>query len=112
MKKLILKKVIQEQKKEDVDFDPEALGGGMNVPPHLKKLLAPDLPPAKFADLDARLDDTGTVAHQAFAIVAYALSYSDGDEGGAKDILRKAQSMLPKVAKAKEKNKDNQTTSE
>ena len=107
MKKLILKKIIQEEKKEDIDFDPNSLGGGISVPPHLKKLLDPDLPPVKFADLDARLDDTGTVSHQAFAIVAYALSYSDGDEGGAKDILRKAQSILPKVIKAKEKNKDN-----
>lgn len=91
-----------EADEEDIDFDPDDLAG-MQIPVGLKKMLDPDVSPAKYAALDSQLDDTGKPEHQAFALVAFALSYADGDFGGVKALLRKALQLVPKIEKARAK---------
>ena len=97
LRKLIRQELIREAE-EDIDFDPE----GLQLPAGLKKLLDPDISPAKYASLDAELDDSGSPAHQAVALVAFALSYADGDAGGASELLNKAKAMVPKIVKQME----------
>ena len=89
---------LNEQGKEDVDFDPES--SGLGLPKGLQKLLDPDLPPAKFAQLDQQLDDQGKPRQQAIATAVYALNYADNNEGDAKVLLQKAIQILPKLVQA------------
>ena len=89
---------LDEQSKEDVDFNPE--DSGLGLPKGLQKLLDPDLPPNKFAQLDQQLDDKGKPQQQAIATAVYALNYADNDEDGAKAILQKAVAALPKLVQA------------
>ena len=84
-------------KKADVDFDPE--NAGIPIPAPLKKLLDPDLPPAKFAALDQKLDASDNPAQQAVAVVAFALNYADDDPARAKSLLQKAVALVPKMTK-------------
>ena len=87
--------------KEDQDFELDELEG-LNLPPVLKKLLDPNITPAKYADIDQLVDESGNVNHQAFAIAAFVLSYADMDEGTASAIFTKAKALLPKILKARE----------
>ena len=91
-------KRLDEQGKEDVDFNPEE--SGLGLPKGLQKLLDPDLPPAKFAQLDQQLDDQGKPQQQAIATAVYALNYADNNEADAKTLLTKAIALLPKLVQA------------
>jgi len=96
-----LRKIIREQilhEAEEVPaFDPDNVDAP--IPGRLKKLLDPDIQPAQFAKLDAQMRNTGSPMHQAFAIMAYALSYAGNDPDEALKILVKAKDILPKIAK-------------
>jgi hypothetical protein len=89
-----------DKEEEDTDLDAKTLG--MNLPPTLKKLLDPDISPAKYADLDQAVDEGDNINHQAIAIAAFALSYSDMDEDSASRILAKAKELVPKIVKSKQ----------
>jgi len=95
-------KFLFEQPAEDKDFNLEELEG-LNLPTVLKKLLDPNITPAKYADIDAEVDASGNINHQGFAIAAFALSYADMDGSGAESILAKAKAIIPKIIKAREK---------
>jgi hypothetical protein len=90
-----------KKKEEDKDLDISDLG--MSIPPTLKRLLDPDVSPAKYADLDQAVDEADNINHQGLAIAAFALSYSDMDESSATRILVKAKELVPKIIKAKQK---------
>jgi hypothetical protein len=85
----------------DLDFDPGDISG-VNVPAGLKRLLDPDISAVKFMDLDAQLDDSGSIQHQAFAIAAFALTYADNDPTQTRELLKKAIQLLPKILKGYE----------
>ncbi len=108
LRRIIRKELLREAEEEDKDFDPE----GLAIPAGLKKLLDPDISPAKYADLDAELDATGSPQHQAFALVAFALSYADNNEKGAVELLNKAKSIVPKITKQIEKQKEKANSEE
>lgn len=95
---------LDESGKEDVDFNPD--DSGLNLPKGLQKLLDPDLPPNKFAQLDQQLDDQGKPQQQAIATAVYALNYADNNEGDAKTLLTKAIAVLPKLVQAQEAGGD------
>ncbi len=102
LQQIIVEEILREEKKEDKDLDIAELEG-LNLPAVLKKLLDPDIPPAKYATIDQMVDASGNINHQAFAIAAFVLSYADMDEGTSKKILSKAVGLIPKILKAKEK---------
>jgi len=110
-KVLRIKKIISEAKpevdlgtdKEEEDKDLDINDLGMTLPSTLKKLLDPDITPAKYADLDQTLDQGDNINHQAIAIAAFALSYSDMDESSATRILAKARELVPKIIKSQNK---------
>ena len=87
---------INEEKEIDLDFDPTQLQG---VPKNLVKLLDPDVTPQRFAALDAELDEKGSPQHQAFALLAFALTYADKDVKAAQMLLKRAIGLGPKVEK-------------
>lgn len=93
---------VLKEEKVDTDLDLAELEG-LNLPPVLKKLLDPDISPAKYASFDQAIDASGNINHQGFAIAAFILSYADMDEGAADKILMKAKAMLPKIIAAREK---------
>jgi hypothetical protein len=93
---------LEEKQEIDLDFDPTKLQG---VPKNLVKLLDPNVTPQKFAALDAQLDDKGSPQHQAFALLAYAISYADNDVKAAQGLLKKAISLAPKVQKMMDNKK-------
>jgi hypothetical protein len=101
----IIKEALLLEEKEDVDFDPGGLGS-LNIPPKLLKMLDPDIPPAKYSQMDAELDASGTPNQQAFALAAFALSYADGEEAGSSTVLKKAIGLIPKIITAQEEKKD------
>ena len=106
LRRIISESIILEQsEEEDSDFDPGALTG-INIPAPLKKLLDPDIPAAKFMDLDQQLDASGNINHQSVAIAAFVLSYADNDEKTAKQLLRKTMQILPKILKAQQESSD------
>jgi len=94
----LLKLLFEE--KEDIDFDPADFEG-LSLTPILKKMLDPNISPAKYADLDAQLDDSGNPNQQGFALAAFALSYSDGSADSAIQLLKKALTFVPKIEKAR-----------
>ena len=96
--KKIIKEEILREKEERVVFDPENVD--LPIPQKLKKLLDPNLSPQKFAAFDAELDASGSPAHQAFALAAFAMTYADNDEAAAKKILTTATALTVKIAKA------------
>jgi len=87
---------INEEKEIDLDFDPTQLQG---IPKKLVKLLDPNISPQRFASLDAEMDETGTPQHQAFALLAFALTYADRDVDEARKLLKRAIALGPKVEK-------------
>ena len=89
--------------KEDKDLDIDTLG--ITVPANLKKLLDPDISPAKYADLDQVIDQADNINHQALAIASFALSYADMDESSANKILVKAKELVTKIIKTQQNNK-------
>ena len=93
------------ENKEDVDLDLSKLDLPA-IPPILQKLLDPNITPAKYADIDQVVDQSGNKDHQAFAIAAFILSYADMDEGASEAILTKARGLIPKILKAREASKD------
>jgi len=93
---------LEEKQEIDLDFDPTQLQG---IPKNLVKLLDPDVSPQKFAALDAQLDEKGSPQHQAFALLAYALTYADNDVKSAIGLLKKAISLGPKVQKMMDNKK-------
>jgi hypothetical protein len=93
-----ISRVLNEEPKEDKDFNPANVD--LPIPDKLKRLLDPDLSPQKFADFDAELDDSGTPAHQAFALAAFALTYADNDEAAAKALMQKASTAIVTIVKA------------
>ena len=99
--KAVKKKQGLREIKEDQDLQIDELEG-LNLPPVLKKLLDPNITPAKYADIDQMVDQSGNVNHQAFAIAAFILSYADMDEGIANSIFTKAKGLIPKILKARE----------
>ena len=92
-----------DKSKVDKDLDIDAIG--LSVPANLKKLLDPDISPAKYADLDQVIDQADNVNHQALAIAGFALSYADMDESSANKILVKAKELVAKIIKSQQKNK-------
>lgn len=106
LRKVISEVMMSEQAQDqpDRDLNIEELGG-MSLPPVLKKLLDPDITPAKYQKIDQMLDDSGNINHQAFAIAAFTLSYSEMDEATAKQMLQKAVGLVPKIVSAREKAK-------
>ena len=100
IRQIIREELIREAG-EDVDFDISKTD--IKIPAFMKKMLDPDVSPAKYATLDQKVDEDDKPEHQAIALVAFALSYADEDEAAAKKILTKAVAMLPKVMKAKAK---------
>lgn len=107
LRKIIKESMITEQESQDSpdqDLSVDDLGG-MSLPPLLKKLLDPDVTPAKFMKIDQMLDESGNINHQAFAIAAFTLSYAEMDEMRAKQMLQKATALVPKIIAAREKAK-------
>ena len=98
-------KTLKEEQAPDQDFNPDELAG-LNLPTNLKKLLDPDITPAKYADIDQMIDQSGNVEHQAFAIAAFILSYADMDDAAADAILTKTRGYIPKIMKARERKKE------
>ena len=94
----IIKEELLHEEEERVVFDPENVD--LPIPKKLQKLLDPNLTPQKFAAFDAELDASGSPAHQAFALAAFAMTYADNDEQAAVDIAKKAMAAIPKIAKA------------
>jgi len=92
-----------EAPEEDIDFDPAELEG-ISLTPVLKKMLNPDVPPAKYVQLDAELDDNGNPNQQGFALAAFALSYADGDPNNGAMLLKKGLEAIKKIEKAKQKS--------
>ena len=90
----------------DLDLDVSELPG---VPQNLKKLLDPDISPQKFDALDAELDVKGNETHQAFALLAFALTYSDRNVDTAIRLLMKAKTLAPKLKKMMEKSNQKPT---
>ena len=88
--------VLEKTKEMDVDFDPSDTKG-LSAP--IKKLLNPDLSPAKFAALDQALDQKGKPIQQAQALVGFALSYVENNVTEAEKLLRLAIQQLAKVEK-------------
>ena len=88
----------EEEETEEVGpFGPEDVDAPIPAP--LKKLLDPDVNPAMFAKLDKQMRETGSLAHQAFAIMAFAMSYAGNDAAAALKLINKAKEILPKIAK-------------
>lgn len=87
---------LDEEKGVDLDFDPTQLSG---IPKNLVKLLDPNVTPQRFAALDAELDEKGSPQHQAFALLAFALTYADKDVKAAQMLLKRAIGLGPKVEK-------------
>lgn len=102
LKRIIQEALFIEAKEEDIDFDPEELEG-VSLTPVLKKMLNPDIAPAKYAQLDSELDDSGNPAQQGFALAAFALSYADGDPEASAVLLKKGIESIKKIAQAKQK---------
>ena len=102
LRNIIREALLVEAAEEDIDFDPEELEG-INLTPGLKKMLNPDIAPAKYAQLDSELDDSGNPQQQGFALAAFALSYADGDAAEAATLLKKGIDSTKKIEKAKEK---------
>ena len=96
--KAIAEKAIKlnEEKEIDLDFDPTQLQG---IPKNLQKLLDPNISPQRFMALDAEMDESGTPQHQAFALLAFALTYADKDVKAAQMLLKRAIGLGPKVEK-------------
>ncbi len=90
----------EKKGEEDKDLDVSTLG--MSIPANLKRLLDPDITPAKYADLDQAVDEGDNINHQALAVAAFALSYADMDEGSATRILVKAKELVPKIIKSQQ----------
>lgn len=102
------------KKKPDVDFDPNDLKG-ITIPAVLKRVLDPNISPMRFAKFDAELDEKGSEKEQAFALLAFALTYADNDPKRAVGLLQQAKILAPRVAKAMENAKSSassQTPSE
>ena len=106
LRKIIKEAMVTEQDQEvpDKDLSVDDLDG-MSLPPLLKKLLDPDVTPAKFMKIDQMLDESGNINHQAFAIAAFTLSYAEMDQMKAKQMLQKATGLVPKIIAAREKAK-------
>ena len=100
----VQEKIRLDEKKEDIDLDLAQLDLPA-IPPVLQKLLDPNITPAKYADIDQIVDQSGNKDHQAFAIAAFILSYADMDEGVADAILTKTRGLIPKILKARESAK-------
>ena len=101
----IQKKKLNEKKEDvDIDLDLEQLDLP-SIPPVLRKLLDPNITPAKYADIDQIVDQSGNKDHQAFAIAAFILSYADMDGAVADAILTKTRGLIPKILKARESAK-------
>jgi len=98
LKKIIREELLREEKEEDKDFNPA--DSALPIPAKLKKLLDPNLSPQKFASLDAELDDSGSFAHQAFAVAAFAMTYADNQGDAAKKLLQKALVVIPAIVKS------------
>jgi len=98
--------LLEADEEEAPALDPDDLAG-LQIPVGLKKMLDPDVSPAKYAALDSQLDASGKPEHQAFALIAFAYNYSNpskpDDFGGAKALLRKALQLVPKIEKARAK---------
>ena len=110
LEELSKKALTEEEKKPDVDFDPKSLKG-ITIPAVLKRVLDPNISPMRFAKLDAELDEKGSDKEQAFALLAFALTYSDNDIKKAVQLLQQAKILAPRVAKALE-NASTATTEE
>lgn len=87
---------LNEEAEIDLDFDPTQLQG---IPKNLQKLLDPNISPQRFMALDAEMDEKGTPQHQAFALLAFALTYADKDVKEAQMLLKRAIALGPKVEK-------------
>ena len=111
LEELSKKALSEAEKSPDVDFDPKALKG-ITIPPFLKKVLDPNISPMRFAKLDAELDETGSEKEQAFALLAFAMTYSDNDMKKAVQLLQQAKVLAPRVAKALEGAKASTATTE
>ena len=92
------------EKKPDVDFDPKDLKG-ITIPAVLKRVLDPNISPMRFAKFDAELDEKGSEKEQAFALLAFAMTYADNDPKRAVGLLQQAKILAPRVAKALENAK-------
>ena len=110
IRQYVRKILLEQDKKEEeeaaddeerVVFDPEEVD--LPIPKKLMRVLDPDITPQKFAQFDAELDASGKPKEQAFASAAFALTYADNDFKQAKDILKLAIRMLPKLEKGMEK---------
>ena len=84
----------------DIDYDPA--GSEKALKPAIKKLLDPNMSPQKFAAFDAEMDEKGSIQDQAAAEAGFALTYADGDEKEAQDILKKAIPWVKKMAMSDE----------
>lgn len=102
--RIIREELLREEAEERVVFDPDKVD--LPIPKPLARLLDPDLTPQKFATFDAELDASGNLQHQGFALAAFAMTYADNDQAGAKKILATATNLIPKIAKAMEEPKE------
>ena len=104
LRKLIRETILNEEEKEDVNFDPDS--AKLNMPASLKKLLDPNISPMKFAQLDKERDASDDPKKQAIALAVFALNYADMDENEAVQLLQRAKTLAPKIADVKnEKDK-------
>ena len=94
-------KTLDEQKKEDQDFNIDEIEG-INVPPYLQKMLDPDIAPAEYAKLDQKVDAGGNPTHQAMALAAFALSYGEMDQNNSEQILTLARKLVAKIIKKRD----------
>ena len=90
-----------DKNKTDKDLEVDSLD--IPIPATLKKLLDPDISPAKYADLDQVIDQADNLNHQALAIASFALSYTDMSESDAVIVLNKAKALVPKIIKSQQK---------
>ena len=89
-------RLTEKEDTPDTDFDPGDLSG---VPAFIKKLLDPDRSPQSFAKLDQELDEKGSVDQQAWALLGFALTYTENSVDDAVTLLLKAKSFSPKIKK-------------
>ena len=91
----------EEESKEGSEDEPEAAStvepkeiSGMSAV--AKKVLNPDLPPARFADLDSQMADGGSDVQKAEVLSGYILNYLPGDDMEA-DAVRLLDKVKQKV---------------
>jgi hypothetical protein len=103
VKHIIQTILAEEEASAEKAFDPASVN--LPIPATLKKMLAPDASPMRFAKLDSEVDKGNNIKHQAFALGAFLVDYADNDPDRSEALFKKLRAMLPRIIKAVEKPK-------